>query len=69
VGVQEGGYSLSYTPFCTLAVIEGLAGARTSIADGWIGSSEYAHAERAFSDAQAAAIDAARETQASFWKL
>ncbi len=69
VGVQEGGYSASYTPFCTLAVVEGMVGIATGIGEPWTGSSELARSERAFSPEQEDAIEAVRETQARYWKL
>ena len=69
VGVQEGGYSVSHTPFCTLGVVEGIAGISSGIDDPWRGSAEFAHAEREFRDAQAVAIEAVREAQAAFWSL
>jgi acetoin utilization deacetylase AcuC-like enzyme len=69
IALQEGGYSVSYTPFCTLGVVEGIAGLRTTIGDSWAGSAEHAHAEREFRDPQPAAIAAVREAQARFWTL
>jgi acetoin utilization deacetylase AcuC-like enzyme len=33
---HEGGYSSTYVPYCGLAVIESLAGARTSVIDPWL---------------------------------
>jgi acetoin utilization deacetylase AcuC-like enzyme len=33
---QEGGYSSAYVPYCGLAVVESLAGARTDVVDPWI---------------------------------
>jgi acetoin utilization deacetylase AcuC-like enzyme len=69
VGVQEGGYSASYTPFCTLAVVEGFAGIATGVGEPWAGSSELARSERAFSPEQEDAIAAVRETQARYWPL
>lgn len=66
IGLQEGGYSLSYTPFCTLAVIEGIVGTKTVIDDPWAGSAELAHAQREYRDQQLEAIEAVRNTQARF---
>jgi acetoin utilization deacetylase AcuC-like enzyme len=69
VGVQEGGYSAAHTPFCTLGVIEGIAGVRSGIEEPWRGSAEHAHAEREFRTPQVEAVEAARQVQSAFWKL
>lgn len=69
VGFQEGGYSASYTPFCTLGVVEGIAGIRTGIGEPWQGSAEHAHALREFREPQRAAIEDARKTQSAFWSV
>ncbi len=69
VGLQEGGYSVSYTPFCTLAVVEGIAAEATGIAEPWRGSSEHARAELESSPLQGDAVEAARRAQAPYWTL
>jgi acetoin utilization deacetylase AcuC-like enzyme len=69
IGFQEGGYSSSYTPFCTLAVVEGITGISTRAGDPWAGSSEHSSAEHVFSDDQVAAITAAREIQSQCWQI
>jgi acetoin utilization deacetylase AcuC-like enzyme len=69
IALQEGGYSAMYTPFCTLAVIEGIAGQHTSIEDPYLGDSELAAAEREFRPHQETAIDQAREIQRRWWRL
>ncbi|HUG15576.1 MAG TPA: class II histone deacetylase [Thermomicrobiales bacterium] len=69
IGFQEGGYSASYTPYCTLAVVEGITGIATGVGEPWTGSSEHARAERAFGDEQVTAIDAALEIQSSYWQI
>jgi acetoin utilization deacetylase AcuC-like enzyme len=45
VVVQEGGYSEAYTPFCTLAALEGLTGIETGAPDPYAGTSEIARSE------------------------
>lgn len=69
IAVQEGGYTPAYAPYCTLGIVEALAGQQTSITDPWEGSSEYDHAVRQFGDREVSAIDAAREAQEVFWNL
>lgn len=69
VGLQEGGYSAAHTPFCTLGVIEGIAGIRSGIDEPWRGSAEHAHALREFRAPQAEAVVAARRVQEQFGPL
>ncbi|MCX7624141.1 MAG: class II histone deacetylase, partial [Thermomicrobium sp.] len=69
VVLMEGGYSLRYVPFCTLAILEALVGRRSGIADPLEGTSEHAQAEREFRSDQEAAIEAARRTLATYWRL
>jgi acetoin utilization deacetylase AcuC-like enzyme len=69
VGVQEGGYSAMYVPFCTLAVLEGITGQRTSIEDPYTGDSELDAAEREFRPHQEEAVEQARRVQSQWWDL
>lgn len=69
VGLQEGGYSVSYAPYCTLAVIEGISKTTTDIGEPWLGSSEHARAEQEFNGLQEEAIEQARAMQAPYWAL
>jgi acetoin utilization deacetylase AcuC-like enzyme len=69
VAVQEGGYSAYYVPYCTLAVIEGLTGCRTSIADPQDGDDELARAEVEFREEQERAIANVTSVQSSWWRL
>ena len=60
VAMHEGGYSNVYVPFCGLAVIETLAGVRTSVEDPYL--EELAQmGGQGLLPHQAAAIDAARQ--------
>jgi acetoin utilization deacetylase AcuC-like enzyme len=61
VALQEGGYSAFYVPFCTLAVLEGITGTRTSIPDPQEGDDELAQAERDVRPDQERAIEAVLE--------
>lgn len=47
--VQEGGYSLSYTPFCALATVCGAAGSMLSVSDPHDGTSEVIRARSIYS--------------------
>ena len=69
VGVQEGGYSAMYVPFCTLAVLEGITGQRTTIEDPYTGDSELDAAAREFRPHQETAVEAARAAQQRWWDL
>ena len=69
IGLQEGGYSVSSTPFCTLGVVEGLAGSESGIADPWQGSSELAQAKREHHARSDEAIEQARAVQSGYWNL
>ncbi|CAN5588352.1 hypothetical protein BH24CHL1_BH24CHL1_03730 [soil metagenome] len=68
VALQEGGYSEIYAPYCTLAIVETMAGTRTSIA-------EPLTQERMLTQPQTtgigsdgdAALAAIRAQQAQFW--
>jgi len=57
--VQEGGYSATYTPYCTLAALEGVTGWTTGLRDPFLGSSEIVHAHTAYARATRDAIEAA----------
>ncbi len=61
VVVQEGGYSEAYTPFCTLAALQGLAGIETAVPDPYAGTSELVRAQNILTRDTMAALDAACE--------
>lgn len=69
VAVQEGGYSLGYVPFCTLAVIEGLLGEQSEVQDPYLGGSDFDRSRRSYSPEQSQAIDAVVAFQRQFWRL
>jgi acetoin utilization deacetylase AcuC-like enzyme len=69
VAVQEGGYSASYVPFCTLAAVEGLMGARSAVRDPHHDSSELIVSQREYRPQQGAAIDAVLDAQRPYWHL
>jgi acetoin utilization deacetylase AcuC-like enzyme len=57
--VQEGGYSAAYTPYCTLAALEGVTGWMTGLRDPFLTGSEIVHAHTAYAQATHDAIEAA----------
>jgi acetoin utilization deacetylase AcuC-like enzyme len=69
VVLMEGGYSLRYVPYCTLAILEGMTGRRSGIGDPHEGTSELAQAEREFRPEQEAAIETAHRQLAAYWEL
>uniref|UniRef100_A0A7C5VWH1 Class II histone deacetylase n=1 Tax=Thermomicrobium roseum TaxID=500 RepID=A0A7C5VWH1_THERO len=69
IAFQEGGYSLRYTPFCTLAVIEGISNIRTGIPDPFSGNSELQQAEEEYRPHQEAAVEAVIRAQRPYWAL
>lgn len=69
VALDEGGFAPGYTPFCTLAVLEGLVGERTDVPDPLSGTPQLRAATRDFPPAQREAIDAVHEVQRRYWDL
>ena len=64
--VQEGGYSPTYTPYCTLAALEGATGWDAGIRDPFLASSELVHAHIAYAQATRDAIEAAAAAHAAW---
>lgn len=69
VGLQEGGYSAAYVPFCTLGIVEGLLGRRSMVQDPLEGSSEIIRSQQTYHANQADAIDVVIATQRAYWDL
>ena len=59
----EGGYSPIYNPFCLLAVVEGLAGEPSGIADPWHDDPTVQAARAPADDRVRAALAAVRAAQ------
>lgn len=70
VAVQEGGYSEIYAPYCTLAIIEELAGVRSGIEEpvNPARASRWPQSQSLGLDARAA-MDSVKEHQSAFWNL
>lgn len=69
VVLQEGGYSPAYVPFCTLAVVEALAGRRSAVDGPYVRTSELARAQRQWDEWQREAVDAVIASQQPYWEL
>jgi acetoin utilization deacetylase AcuC-like enzyme len=63
----EGGYSPIYNPFCLLAVLEGLAGESSGIADPWHHDATVLAAQASPDDRVRAAVAAVRSTQSRWF--
>ena len=64
--IQEGGYSLPYTPFCALGTVCGAAGASLPVPDPYAGSSELDHARSVFTHDSEQAISDAVQAHARY---
>lgn len=69
VAVQEGGYSAGYTPFCTLAVLEGIADVHTEVLDPVVGGRTLKKVSVELRHEQEQAVDAVKAVQAAYWDL
>jgi acetoin utilization deacetylase AcuC-like enzyme len=69
VVLQEGGYSPSYTPFCTLAVLEGVVGVRTEVGDPLAGWSQHEQAVHELLPRAEHAVAAVRALHAPRWEM
>ena len=67
--LQEGGYSASYVPYCTAAVVEPLLGIDLGIVDLYAGSSELERSQTIFSQETQDALTAARIWHRNWWKI
>ena len=69
VGLQEGGYSADYVPFCTLAIVEAFLGRRSIVRDPIQRRLGTRPRQREYRAHQSAAIDAVVAVQRQFWRL
>jgi acetoin utilization deacetylase AcuC-like enzyme len=65
VAVQEGGYSLDHLPYCTLAIIEAMAGLKPALE----GDPLEMDVPLELQDSELRAVNAAREAHRARWKL
>lgn len=69
VMLQEGGYSVAYVPYCTVAAIEPLLGVDLGIVDLYHDASELERSATIFTHATREALAEAREWHKHWWKL
>lgn len=69
VALQEGGYSPGYTPFCTLAVLEGIADVRTEVVDPVVGGRTLKKVTVELRREQEEAVERAKAVQSAYWDL
>ncbi|HLX58732.1 MAG TPA: class II histone deacetylase [Ktedonobacteraceae bacterium] len=67
--LQEGGYSASYVPYCTVAAIEPLVGVDLGIVDVNAGTSEVDRSSTIFTRETQDALAAAKKWHSNWWKL
>jgi acetoin utilization deacetylase AcuC-like enzyme len=69
VMLQEGGYSLAYVPYCTVAAVEPLLGVDLGIVDLYAGSSELERSQTIFTRETQEALRVARKWHRQWWKI
>ena len=67
--LQEGGYSVAYVPYCTVAAVEPLLGVDLGVVDLYEGSSEVERSTTIFTRETKEALLAARRWHKSWWKI
>jgi acetoin utilization deacetylase AcuC-like enzyme len=69
VMLQEGGYSASYVPYCTVAAVEPLLGVDLGIVDLYVTSSELERSKTILTNETLKALKAARRWHRQWWKI
>lgn len=69
VMLQEGGYSVAYVPYCTLAAVEPLLGVDLGVVDLYATADEFERCSRIFTEATRAALAEARAWHRHWWKI
>ncbi|MGH2493674.1 MAG: class II histone deacetylase [Ktedonobacteraceae bacterium] len=67
--LQEGGYSVAYVPYCTVAAVEPLLGVDLGIVDLYAGSSELERCMTILTQETIDALAAAKKWQSNWWKI
>jgi acetoin utilization deacetylase AcuC-like enzyme len=67
--LQEGGYSLAYVPYCTVAVVEPLLGVDLGLVDLYEGSSEVERAMTVLTRETQDALAAAKKWHSNWWNI
>jgi acetoin utilization deacetylase AcuC-like enzyme len=69
VMLQEGGYSVAYVPYCTLAAVEPLLGVDLGVVDLYNTADEFERCSTIFTRATREALAEARDWHRHWWKL
>lgn len=69
VMLQEGGYSVAYVPYCTLAAVEPLLGVDLGVVDLYDTADEFERCSTIFTRATREALAEARDWHRHWWKL
>ncbi|HEX7733651.1 MAG TPA: class II histone deacetylase [Ktedonobacteraceae bacterium] len=69
VMLQEGGYSVAYVPYCTLAAVEPLLGADLGVVDLYATADEYQRCSTIFTNATREALAEARDWHRHWWNI
>ena len=67
--LQEGGYSLAYVPYCTVAVVEPLLGVDLGLVDLYEGSSEVERCKTILTQETQDALVVAKKWHSNWWKI
>lgn len=67
--LQEGGYSLAYVPYCTVAVVEPLLGVDLGLVDLYEGSSEVERSMTILTQETQDALGAAKRWHSNWWNI
>ena len=67
--LQAGGYSTAYVPYCTIGVIEPLAGVDLGVVDLYDASAEQDRCQSILSQETLAALAQARKWHKQWWAL
>jgi acetoin utilization deacetylase AcuC-like enzyme len=67
--LQEGGYSLAYVPYCTVAAVEPLVGVDLGLVDLHAGSSEVERCMTILTQETQEALAAAKKWHCNWWKI
>ncbi|HKV59509.1 MAG TPA: hypothetical protein VJO32_14545, partial [Ktedonobacteraceae bacterium] len=67
--LQEGGYSVAYVPYCTVAAVEPLLGVDLGIVDLYEGSSELERCTTILTQETIDALAAAKKWHSNWWKI
>ncbi len=67
--LQEGGYSVAYVPYCTVAAVEPLAGVNLGLVDLYAGSSEVDRCMTILTQETQDALAASKKWHSNWWKI